>query len=868
MGRRGEEEGELRAVLGHPQHQKALFDRPVKVEEGDVARMWAGVQAGGETLAYVLLVEEDILMRGRERFASLDELRHEVQRRHAAMRVERRHEMERLYESLHQPMRRVMKRGTVVSMEECGRLVMAGREDLRAERPCQTLRVIADMEAEHEQCTGVDHLIRRVAERRKAITVALGEKPLLPPAPTLPSRTPTGGKPSSAVPPPVSAVSAQDRDALFEWLAGEECALFSSNVKLNNRALDALVEAGGGLEGTLDAAKALNGGEAQQQYSTVEVLKTAIADWVKERQRTRSAASLGAAVGALTLPTTAAATPRPPATPLLPALEAPNAASAAPAVVVSSIPTSEADLTAPPPAVGAFPLAIADLESASLSAPTESTTESEVTTSPPAPAIVVDPPPAAAAVAVPSLPLDAAITTPPPPVARPPPPPSAAAPATLPNASGPPPPRPIKISGADRDAVFNVLAEDTALFIQDVKLTNKALDSIITAGGGRVQTIDHLKSMFVQHLRFTTIPALLVALLKRNKGGADSQEREERSALYAWMTGGECELFSVEVRLGDADLDALLREGKGLASALALLRRVQAHPLQFASVTPLLQCLAHLTALPSLPSPPSLPFPAPERDALFDYLASDSCNVFTSNVKLSNKTLDRLLCAGNGLQPTLTILRLLNLRAEQVATVPQLVAVISGEYAAAYDALVDLTLFFTSPASSLPLPPPSPEALLQFYWDAETGHDLIHHLRSLLPPTPLPDLASLLPLVSASRVTELMEMNGQVAGLHAELGLVLGGKKGGGGVGVGGGGKGGMRGVLREVEGLTVGECWKLAKAGKVGLEPGKAAVYVSELLSAKRTFSSVTDLIEAVRMRTEEEHRTEVKTVVQPKRS
>ena len=35
-------------------------------------------------------------------------------------------------------------------MEECGKLVMAGREDLRGERPCQTLRIITEMEAQRE----------------------------------------------------------------------------------------------------------------------------------------------------------------------------------------------------------------------------------------------------------------------------------------------------------------------------------------------------------------------------------------------------------------------------------------------------------------------------------------------------------------------------------------------------------------------------------------------------------------------------------------------------------------------------------------------------------------------------------------------
>ena len=850
VGKRGAEEKELRGVLVHPQHQKALFNRPVRVDEADVGRMWVGVQAGEETLAYVLLVEEDILLRGREKLASLDELRHEVQRRHAAMRVERRKEMERLYEWLHMPMRRVMKRGTVVSMEECGRLVMAGREDLRAERPCQSIRIIGDMEAQHEECGGVDDLIRRVAERRKGMNVPLGEKPLLPSAPSLPPKTPS--KIAAAVPPVAEVVvSAEDRDALFEWLAGDECAVFSSNVKLNNRALDGLVEAGGGLEGALDAAKAFHADG--QQFPTVDALKLAVADWVKAR---RAASSNAAVDGPEPLSAVAPASP-PPAIPPLPSVEpSMEQPSDAESAAVEAAP-------APPPPVATLPAPAlaAEADAAPLQAPTiapvsAAAPDARVAAS----ALLADPPAAAAAAAVhPRLQNAAGLSSLPPVIESPPAQPPSSSPPPAFDASGPPP-RPVKASSADRDAVFNVLAEETSLFTQDVKLTNKALDSIVAAGRGRASTIDYLKAMHTQHQTFTTIPALLTALRERTGDDADNPQQEVRSALFAWMTGAECQLFDASVRLSDAELDALLKQGKGLTSTLALLRRVQAHPRQFSSVTPLLQCLTHLAALPSLPAAPAPPMPASERDALFDYLASDSCNVFTTNVKLSNKTLDRLLAAGHGLQPTLTILRLLNLRAEQVATVPQLVASISAEYAAAYDALTDLTIFFNSPLSPLPLPAPPHASLLQFYWDAETGHELLYHLRSIPASPPVPDLESLLPLVSASRVTELMEMNGQVAALHGELGVAVGGGKKVGG-------KGGLRGVLKggEVEGLTVGECWQLAKAGKVGLQPGKAAVYVQELLVKKRTFSSVQALIDAVRQRSQEEQGVVAKTVVKP---
>ena len=98
---REQQEADLLALLRHPQHQKALFALPTSISDADVAKLWLGVQAAEETLSYVLLIEEDVLMRSLPRLRSVDDLRHEVQRRHAATRVERRKEMERVYEFLH-----------------------------------------------------------------------------------------------------------------------------------------------------------------------------------------------------------------------------------------------------------------------------------------------------------------------------------------------------------------------------------------------------------------------------------------------------------------------------------------------------------------------------------------------------------------------------------------------------------------------------------------------------------------------------------------------------------------------------------------------------------------------------------------------
>ena len=68
------------------------------------------------------------------------------------------------------------------------------------------------------------------------------------------------------------------------------------------------------------------------------------------------------------------------------------------------------------------------------------------------------------------------------------------------------------VSAADRDAVFEVLAEETDLFSKDVKLSNKALDSIIRAAGSRDSTIEKLRAFDKQQRRFESIATLLTAL--------------------------------------------------------------------------------------------------------------------------------------------------------------------------------------------------------------------------------------------------------------------------------------------------------------------------------------------------------------------
>ena len=702
-GQREEEEAALLAVLSHPQHQRNLFGNSLTVTIDDVRRLWLSVQAGSDTMAYLLLVEEDQMSgKGRLQLSSMTELRHEIQRRHATMRLERRKEMERLYEFMHLPARRCLKPGTIVSMEECAQLASAGRADLRPDHSTQAMRLIGEIEAQHVQCESIDELLKRVVEQRKMMEAA-GKQPL---ANGLGSRQPKAG---------ANWITAKDRDALFDYLASEECSLFNANVKLNNKALDSLLLAGGSLQRTLEAAKALDAAKAQ--HKTVQLLRDAIA--------ARTAA------------------------PVAPPVTAPDVAPVAP------------------------------LKSSRTGA-----------------------------------------------------------------------------SAADRDAVFEVLAEETDLFSKDVKLSNKALDLLIKAAGSKDSTIEKLRAFDKRQQRFESIAALVTALSSPDVVPLATASKD-CDELFAWLASDDCRLFTSPVTLNTDALSAMLTAGKGLLSTLATLKRTQACKLQFSSHLPLLPILA---AVASMPPPPaqSATVAAADRDAMFDYLASDACNVFSDNVKLSNKALDKLVMAGRGVEAAVSILKQINVTTRQVGSVQALADVISDEWGTNMVVWTDLVIYFASPSAAVLLAtPPTAAELLSFLWEAETGSDTVPHVSVLTPPSALyTSVSDLLPLLASARVSTLLSTNDDLATLHA----VLGGREGGGST---------QRLTLLDTDTITLYDCWRIAKAGRVGVERSTSVSVVNELNEEGKHFASMNELVAAVAAKSAQKHaQSSVTAAVKPMRS
>ena len=68
----------------------------------------------------------------------------------------------------------------------------------------------------------------------------------------------------------VDWVTDADRDGLFDFLSSRDCVLFTANVKLNNRALNAMLVQGGSLEGTLSVMRGMQ--EKSEAFATVDDL--------------------------------------------------------------------------------------------------------------------------------------------------------------------------------------------------------------------------------------------------------------------------------------------------------------------------------------------------------------------------------------------------------------------------------------------------------------------------------------------------------------------------------------------------------------------------------------------------------------------
>lgn len=142
----------------------------------------------------------------------------------------------------------------------------------------------------------------------------------------------------------------------------------------------------------------------------------------------------------------------------------------------------------------------------------------------------------------------------------------------------------------------------------------------------------------------------------------------DRDTLFAYLEKEECLVFRVEIAITDAQLDELLLAGESAQGAIDLIRSLNAMHFQFDSVRELSQRMSkHDLSSCSPPASSSV-----DRDALFEYLASDTCLIFHQPVSLRKGDLHRILQVTKNVERTIEVIETLNHAQHQYASVDEL----------------------------------------------------------------------------------------------------------------------------------------------------------------------------------------------------
>ena len=207
------------------------------------------------------------------------------------------------------------------------------------------------------------------------------------------------------------------------------------------------------------------------------------------------------------------------------------------------------------------------------------------------------------------------------PAAAPPPLPVVAP--TLPTPTPTPPPS-NWITAADRDGLFDYLADEADLFTQDVALNDSALDALLTAGGSMTNTVVLCRLIDSKAKQFDSVQALRAEIEAEAKQqrvphhtgaatvkakGSEWMTDADRDALFDFLASDGCALFTADVKLNNRALNAMLAQGGSLDTALVVLRTLQERHRTFATVDDLVHGM--VDALPPPTSPPSAQPSAP-----------------------------------------------------------------------------------------------------------------------------------------------------------------------------------------------------------------------------------------------------------------
>ena len=134
---------------------------------------------------------------------------------------------------------------------------------------------------------------------------------------------------------------------------------------------------------------------------------------------------------------------------------------------------------------------------------------------------------------------------------------------------------------------------------------------------------------------------------------------DDRDGLFDYLAN-EADVFVSDLQLTNAALDALLSTGGSRDETIRLCRLVDAQHHQVETVEQLQAAMVEQRKPVATPVAAQLQatawITAADRDALFDFLASDTCGLFSADVKLNNRTLDSIMAPAGSVDVALRLL--------------------------------------------------------------------------------------------------------------------------------------------------------------------------------------------------------------------
>ena len=221
--------------------------------------------------------------------------------------------------------------------------------------------------------------------------------------------------------------------------------------------------------------------------------------------------------------------------------------------------------------------------------------------------------------------------------------------------------------------------------VQDDQM-DATLDVMIEVSGSLPLCFHHLQQLHMLDMRFAQPVKVIPAIRSAVSTGAYSS-KAMITALLAYLTSPECSLLSLNAAsslssLSPSTVDQLLLAGGGLLNTIKHLTRLNLAQQQLPS-------FAHLISCVRIARRRRLYYSSEQRHQLYHYITSPSCHLFdglASQVRVSERDMERLFRYGGGVDGTMRTLEELNAKNKRFKSFHHVMAIV--KTFATYDAKV------------------------------------------------------------------------------------------------------------------------------------------------------------------------------------